>query len=199
MAGLLVKLLQAVVLVCVATTARAATEYEYDDAGRLQRTYTDGGDQVDYGLDAAGNRQALQITADSRGDVSFTSSTRSVTEGDSGTKSVLLSVTRSGDTTRAAQARCISLPSQGSANASEDYTPVDQMLSWSAGQGGAQSCVLTIVNDEDYEPSSGRVPGRGVRSHRSPRHSEVGYQPVGRQAAAGSSPSQSGARLSTLM
>ena len=45
----------------------------------------------------------------------------------------------------------------------------------------------------------GRVPGRGVRSHRSPRHSEVGYQPVGRQAAAGSSPSQSGARLSTLM
>ena len=133
MAGLLVKLLQAVVLVCVATTARAATEYEYDDAGRLQRTYTDGGDQVDYGLDAAGNRQALQITADSRGDVSFTSSTRSVTEGDSGTKSVLLSVTRSGDTTRAAQARCISLPSQGSANASEDYTPVDQMLSWSAG------------------------------------------------------------------
>lgn len=133
MAGILGRLLQAVVLVCVATGVQAATEYEYDDAGRLQRTYTDDGDQVDYSLDAAGNRQALAISADSRGEVSFTTSTRSVTEGDSGTKAVSLTVSRSGDTTRAAQARCVSLPSQSTASVSDDYMSVDQILNWPAG------------------------------------------------------------------
>lgn len=150
MSGKLGALFGAAALTAMSVGVQAATEYEYDDAGRLIRTYTDSGQQVDYSLDEAGNREQISITTDTRSKVAFSASSTSVSET---AGSVTLTVQRTGDLGSIASVLCATESGTGGSGAVEgtDFTDPLQTLTWPSGNAATKYCTVPITNDTAIE------------------------------------------------
>jgi Leucine-rich repeat (LRR) protein len=80
------------------------------------------------------------------GTLQFSSVTYEVNEGDG---SVGITVTRVNGKDGAVSVDCIS--SDGSATAGSDYTAVSETLSWGDQDDGDKTCIVEIIDDDDYE------------------------------------------------
>jgi len=87
----------------------------------------------------------------SPGKLQFNASNYSVVEGNSGTKTVTVTVTRTGGTVGAVSVDCAT--SDGTATPGDDYEDASWTLNWADGDGGNKTFTVTVNGDTDVEDS----------------------------------------------